>query len=240
MCDCQRDANILYQLSTASALFDGVYDGALTYAQLAKYGDFGLGTFNELAGEMLAIDGEFYQINDTGELTRAAPKQLAPFAEVMFFKATQHGSVGEVADYDALAELLLTQFNNKNVPYAIRLDGDFGVVKARNIRRQCRPYRPFVKAAEEQALFDFEEVSGAMVGFWFPDYWSGIAIGGFHLHYVDDERTTGGHVLDLSVSQAELSLAPVHQLHIELPTDAGFAKANLDPAGLREQVKQAE
>ena len=240
MCGDHKKENALYQLSTASALFEGVYDGALTYEQLAQYGDFGLGTFNQLAGEMLAIDGEFYQITDTGELSHVKPDQLAPFAEVTFFKALHHSSISNVQDYDALATRLLAEFSNKNLPYAIRLDGVFKVVKARNIRRQCKPYRPFVKAAEDQALFDFEQVSGAMVGFWFPDYWNGIAIGGFHLHYVDDGRSTGGHVLELAIESAEIGLAPIRQLHIELPADEAFANANLDPAGLRAAIEKSE
>ena len=56
----------LYQSSLIAALLQGVYDGEMTYAELAKHGDFGLGTFNALDGEMVAVDGGFYQLRSDG------------------------------------------------------------------------------------------------------------------------------------------------------------------------------
>ncbi|MDE3226620.1 MAG: acetolactate decarboxylase, partial [Nitrospirota bacterium] len=55
-----RLAHELFQTSTIGALMEGVYDGEVTYGELAKHGDFGLGTFNALDGEMIAFDGTFY------------------------------------------------------------------------------------------------------------------------------------------------------------------------------------
>jgi acetolactate decarboxylase len=39
------------------ALLAGVYDGNVTIRELLRHGDFGLGTFNALDGEMLVLDG---------------------------------------------------------------------------------------------------------------------------------------------------------------------------------------
>jgi len=55
----------LFQTSTLQALMAGVYDGDLTFQALARHGDFGLGTFEALDGEMIALDGAFYQIKVT-------------------------------------------------------------------------------------------------------------------------------------------------------------------------------
>ena len=58
----QRPIHEVYQSSTINALLEGVYDGDMTYGQLRRHGDFGIGTFNALDGEMIGFDGRFWQI----------------------------------------------------------------------------------------------------------------------------------------------------------------------------------
>lgn len=71
--DAER-AHEFFQTAPISALLEGVYDGDLTFAELAKHGDFGLGTFNALDGEMVAFDGEFLQITADGRLHPVPPE----------------------------------------------------------------------------------------------------------------------------------------------------------------------
>jgi len=61
-------SNTLFQTSTISALLEGVYDGETTYKALKQYGDFGLGTFDGLDGEMIGLEGKFYQVKADGLL----------------------------------------------------------------------------------------------------------------------------------------------------------------------------
>ena len=56
----------LFQTSTIDALLDGNYDGDISFAELEANGDFGLGTFDALDGEMVALYGVFYQIRADG------------------------------------------------------------------------------------------------------------------------------------------------------------------------------
>jgi acetolactate decarboxylase len=42
----------LYQVSTAAALVEGIYQGAVRVATLREHGDLGLGTFEDLDGEI--------------------------------------------------------------------------------------------------------------------------------------------------------------------------------------------
>ena len=76
----------VFQNSTINALLEGVYDGSMTYGELRRHGDFGLGTFNALDGEMVAFDGEFYQIKSDGIAYPVADEQRTPFATVLFFQ----------------------------------------------------------------------------------------------------------------------------------------------------------
>jgi acetolactate decarboxylase len=75
----------IFQFSTLQALMGGVYDGDLTYTELARHGDFGIGTFNALDGEMIGLDGKFFQIRSDGRVSPVAGDMRTPFAEVTFF-----------------------------------------------------------------------------------------------------------------------------------------------------------
>jgi len=79
-------AGELYQTSLISALLEGIYEGDVTYGELRKHGDFGLGTFNQLDGEMVGFDGTFYQIRSDGSARCVTPDQKTPFAVVTFFE----------------------------------------------------------------------------------------------------------------------------------------------------------
>jgi len=64
------DQDILSQVSTIDALLDGVYDGTVTCGELKEFGDFGIGTFDALDGEMVFLDGEDYRQLSPRELRR--------------------------------------------------------------------------------------------------------------------------------------------------------------------------
>ena len=79
---------------------------------------------------------------------------------------------------------------------AIRLDGRFELVRARSVPAQSPPYRPLTEVVADQHVFELEDVAGTMLGFRFPAYVEGIEVAGYHLHFISDDRTRGGHVLD--------------------------------------------
>lgn len=55
--------NMLYQVGFIRSLLTGVYEGDVCFDELAHYGNFGLGTFNAVNSEMIALDGCFYRID---------------------------------------------------------------------------------------------------------------------------------------------------------------------------------
>src|SRR5260370_23301557 len=75
----------LYQVSTASALVEGVYEGAVQVAALRKHGDLGLGTFEGLDGEMVIVDGHFFQVRCDGSVREVEESVLTPFAAITEF-----------------------------------------------------------------------------------------------------------------------------------------------------------
>jgi acetolactate decarboxylase len=56
-----------------------------------------------------------------------------------------------------------------------------------------------------------------MVGFRFPTYVEGIEVSGWHLHFISEDRSRGGHVLDSRCSSLRVGLDSSCELHVELP-----------------------
>ncbi len=82
----QSADHAIYQVSTFHALKQGKYDGETTFEELKKRGDFGIGTVNGLDGEVVALNGEFFQIKADGRVYSIADQEKTPFAVVTFFK----------------------------------------------------------------------------------------------------------------------------------------------------------
>ncbi|MBV8810544.1 MAG: acetolactate decarboxylase, partial [Acidobacteriaceae bacterium] len=53
----QRGAPVVFQVSTLDALSLGLYQGVYAIAALKQRGDFGLGTFEGIDGEMTILNG---------------------------------------------------------------------------------------------------------------------------------------------------------------------------------------
>ena len=117
-------AGELYQTSLISALTAGIYEGEMTYGEILKHGDFGLGTFNNLDGEMIGFDGTFYQLRSDGSARPDTAEQKTPFAVVTFFQPEQELEVvKQMTKSDLLA--VIEKATNANLFSAVRVDGMF-------------------------------------------------------------------------------------------------------------------
>lgn len=212
-----RDGGIV-QVSMIEALLDGCYDGDVTVAELAGHGDFGLGTLEGLDGELVVVDGEFWNINYDGVARRAPDSAGVPFAALVNFEAAHHFHLGGPMPMADLHAELLTHFPDPDACYALRLEGSFGPVTFRSVARQEPPYRPLVEVlATDEKQFTVERLTGTIVGFHFPDMAAEMNQPGFHFHMVTADRTTGGHVYDLTVQDAEVTVGVSHSVHVALP-----------------------
>lgn len=223
--DPQHD--LIYQTSTIKVLLEGHYDGDVTFEKLATKGDFGLGTFNELDGEMIALDGQFYQVKADGKAYKVAPSAKTPFSVMTFFQSDTSFTVNATLHLDSLLQVLDETLPTLNSFYAIRIEGDFSQLKTRSVPAQKKPYRPLAEVVEDQSIFSFSETTGTMVGFRFPSYTEEINVPGYHLHFITSDRTDGGHVLDLEHISAIVSIDFISNLHLELPSSEEFRKMDL-------------
>ena len=224
----EHEPHVLFQASTIGALLEGAYDGDVTFAELAEHGDLGLGTLNALDGEMIALDGRFYRADVDGHTAEIDPEALTPFAVVAPFAPTVEVSLAGPLDQSSFLATLDRALPEDAAACALRVDGDFELVRARSVPRQNPPYKRLTEVVAEQHVSEFHNVSGTLVGFRFPEYSGTVEISGFHLHFISDDRRRGGHVLDCRVRAGTARLDPSTDLHLELPLGVDLSEPHLD------------
>ena len=235
----EHEPHVLFQASTIGALLDGAYVGDVDFARLAEHGDLGLGTLNGLDGEMIAVDGRFYRADVDGTIDEVGKADQTPFAVTVWFEPTVEFELDEPLENDEfLAEL------DQHLPAganscALRVDGEFDLVHARSVPRQEPPYRPLAEVVADQHVFDFRKASGTLVGFRFPDFAEGLEVGGYHLHFISDDRSRGGHVLSCTPAHVRVQIDPSNDLHVELPPGIDLSGSELAES-TREALDRAE
>jgi acetolactate decarboxylase len=223
----EREPHVLFQASTIGALLEGAYDGDLSFAELAEHGDLGLGTLNGLDGEMIALEGRFYRADVDGAIGEIDGASRTPFAVVTRFEPALDVARDGPLGHDELLRWLDDLLSPAVPSCAVRIDGRFDSIRARSVPRQQPPYRPLTEVVAEQHVFELRDVAGTMLGFRFPDYAEGIEVSGYHLHFISEDRTSGGHVLGSHTAHTvRARLDPASDLHVELPPGVELA----DPA----------
>lgn len=216
------DNDVLFQYSTLGSLLEGVYDGEMTYAEIKQRGDFGLGTFNALDGEMIVIDHQIYQIKADGVAYKVSDGMKAPFVVVTYFEPDQTVKIAKTMDCGQLKEYIDSLLPTKNIPYAVRIEGTFGYMKTRSVPRQNKPYPRLLDVLKNQPTFEFNKMEGTVVGFRLPNYMDGANAPGYHFHFITKERNAGGHLLECQTQDVKIEIDYTDQWHTILPGDDAF------------------
>ena len=215
----------MYQISTSTALVEGVYSGSLSSRTLLKEGDFGLGTFDGLDGEMIILDGEIYQAS--GNVRQRSDEFLVPFASVTHFR---EDAVFQIDKVECLKDIELAcdpHRISENLFYAIRVDGVFEAVHARAVHPVPQGSR-LLDAAKTQLEFHFHNVEGTLVCLWSPRYSSSFSVPGYHFHFISNDRRKGGHVLNCTAQHLHARVQVVSQYDVRLPESGSFLTTNFD------------
>jgi acetolactate decarboxylase len=215
----------LFQVSTSTALVQGVYQGAVRVGTLREHGDLGLGTFENLDGEMIIVDGACFQVRGDGSVHRVGDDALSPFAVVTSFAPDETAAI-DCTDFKSLEAAGDRLRHSDNLFYALRIDGVFDAVKTRAMCKTAEG-TPLATAAAHQPEFAFERIAGTIVGFWTPGYAKSINVPGYHCHFLSTDRRHGGHLLDCSGRALRLQVQREGALHFALPETMDFLAADL-------------
>ncbi|XES78071.1 MAG: acetolactate decarboxylase [Candidatus Bathyarchaeia archaeon] len=206
----------LFQIAPFNTFAEGNYEGNLTFAELSKQGDFGIGTLNGLDGEMIALDGVFYQIPADGTPRQISPTEKTPYATVTFFRSDQTAQVTGL-NYSQLSTYLDGLRPSEEAIYAIKVQGTFDYALTRSPQIQTQPYPNLTEALKTQSIFTLNEVNATAAGFWFPSSMSGPDYAGYHLHLITDDATAGGHLLDCIIKDATVEIDQINTYKLEIP-----------------------
>jgi acetolactate decarboxylase len=232
----------VYQVSTIGALAQGVYGGEITCGELREHGDFGIGTFDRLDGEMILADGAIYQARADGSVRTPDDLVRVPFAAVTFFTPDRTSILSRNLDLEGLERALDGLLPTENIFYAVKVEGNFQYVKTRSVPAQDKPYRPLTEAVKEQRTCEFNNTEGVLVGLRCPAYMKEINVPAYHFHFITRDRRAGGHMLECRVEGAQVAIDEASEFHMVLPRGNEFYRAQLgaDAQSVVDRIEKAE
>lgn len=218
----------LFQVGTVPGLLQGIYDGDIDFKTLELHGDIGLGTFNGVNGEMIALDGKFYRADEKGQITLVDPNALTPFAVITKFKPTTSFTLEHIKDINELHTKIDEVIHTQNIFYMIRIDADVEWIKLRSEGCQTHPYKPLAETLpQSQHIFELTDTRGTLVTTRCPHYSAGVAIPGFHHHFINQYKTLGGHVFDVRIKTAKVMITAIRRFSMVLTHSKEFDAADL-------------
>lgn len=224
--------DIIYQVATLQSLMAGNYDAYTTVGELRKHGDFGLGTFESIDGEMVVLDGTVYQARYDGSVKVAADSTGVPFGTVSYFDCDFQQSIGGASSMKDLQDTLnqIVDQHGKNQIYIARIEvADCDSVIVRSETPQAKPWLPLagvMKSSERQ--FIYTDITGTIVAVYFPSFFASQNTPGWHLHFISADRCKAGHMLEIACSRpllAQFDITPNFELY--LPAHESFRKGDL-------------
>lgn len=208
----QSDA--IHYTSLNSAIYLGQYEGDQSASDLKKFGDFGVGSEEQLASELIMLDGKIYSIPASGQLTLMRPHAKIPFAAVKFFDPEISVTIRR--------RLTLKEFEQQmdsiigvNRFAAIKVTARFSSITFRSYYEQQKPYKEISQAKER--FFNHKKFVGTLVGFRTPKSADVLNSPEYHFHVMDIKRTTGGHLTECVIEEAIIDIDYASQLIVDLP-----------------------
>lgn len=233
----ERDT--LLQISIINALLEGRYDGIVSCGDLKKKGDFGIGTFDRLDGEMVFLDGAIYKVEADGSVSEQADSEKTPFASVTWFDEDVVFEAENIGSYEALRDAIDIRIGgDPNMFYAVRVDAEFEYVKTRSVPKQSKPYPKLAEVTKNQPEFEFENVKGSLAGFWCPAHAAALNVPGYHLHFLSQDRRAGGHLLECRTRRARVAIDVTPLFLLRLPA-TGLGGVSLE-GGREAELKAVE
>ena len=232
------ETSSIFMSSPINAILEGFYETNLTMAELKKKGDFGIGTFNDLDGELILIDGSVYQMDISGNVCMVDDDVKTPFATACFFKPSSHEVIRNRLDHEAFNRFLDVCLPSRNMMHAIRVNGFFSRMRTRSVPRTAN-YTPLVEATALQKESEFENVRGTLVGFFTPDFVPSINVPGYHFHFITENRKHGGHLLECDIDDGLLEIQFYSRLDLNFPITIDYLCADFD-RDARKDIEKAE
>ena len=221
-------ASELTKVGIIGSLMQGLYQGNITIKDAKKLGNFGLGCGVGL-GELIVLDDVFYLADENGSISILKDSDMIPFAAITEFKPEITFKVKNISSLAELEKMINSKLISENIFFAVRITGEFNRIDARSEKIATPPYEPLKQWLEKhQKEFYSENCNATLVIVISPEFVKGIGIPGYHTHYILDDKSKGGHVLDVNIKNANIEIMPIYDMKIILPKYSKFLKAKLE------------
>ncbi len=219
-----------YQYSIWWAFVNKVFDGDLKVSDLKKQGDIGLGSFDFLDGEMVMLDGIPYRVRENGEITEGADNDEIVYANATFFDEDKKFETRPAIDYILFKTELDSQLVSSNYFYAFKVHGIFKTIKLGGVPKVEKPFLEGLDVLiPKRPVFNGENITGTMIGFYCPKYIGNINAEGYHFHFISDDHKMGGHVMEFtSDGSLDVKMDEIHSYQFELPANDTFENVKLE------------
>lgn len=228
------------QFSGINALMGGVFEGLFPISEIKKHGDFGLGCSDGLAGEVTIDSCHFLEAQGNKGLRLMTDAEKLPFAQITTFIPDKRATFNHLLSKETLYQELANYTLLDNVFLAVKLEGVFDTLKIRRPSEHDKPCKTALEVAELQIVDNLTHIEGTLIGFWTPEFFQNISVAGFHLHFINKEKSIGGHVIDFSIKQGTLAYEVKHSLNIELSDKEVYLKHDLKIEDMDKIIKKVE
>lgn len=231
----------LYQHGTLALLVPGLFKGTLTVGELLKHGDFGIGSVEGLDGELTIVDSKGYLVKSDGKVLEVGPDETVPFANAHYDRCTDKYQRKDITRTDLEAQIL-KEHDYQNIFFSVKITGEFKSIRTRVVNGNGKPpYKTLAQTATDQSIFDAQDIKGTLVGYFSPELFQGVASAGYHVHFISDDHTFGGHVLDYELADGQVELQRFENLDLHLPAhDSTYRKYEFDYNDTADVIKNAE
>jgi|GEM_PF-1913591 len=210
--------SIYTQFYSVHTVKNKIFSGDVKIDDVLAAGDFGIGTFNQINGEMVAIDGNVYRTKSDGSAEKIVDtSEKTPYSIMTHFKSEKEETISNMPLVDVISRLDQLRENSERDILAVKVSGDFTWVRSRAPDLTPPPYKDLGELIADQLSTTFNDISGDVVGFYTPEYLGALGVPGYHLHFIDSSRSHGGHMQDLFVKEGSISIQKMSELRIHNP-----------------------
>lgn len=202
-----------YQYSTFNLMVESQYDGEKPIIEL-KPRECGIGTFHALEGELVINQGKFYHCTE-GKACLAKDDEKISWGVLHDFQSPHNYKV-EI-DFDSIEEFLThnTLFTQNDF-ISISISGLFKTLKITSTPKQEKPYPTIEQVIAQSQSYYHTMIAGTAIGYFVPMALSTVQKMGLHLHFISEDESIGGHVLDFYTESSDLKIEKIKDILLEI------------------------
>jgi len=205
-----------------------LFTGDVKLSEVMSYGNFGIGTFNNIDGELVAVDGLIYRTKADGSAEVVEDlEEKTPYAIVTEFQPDIQRAIGSSKLSDVLAEIDAMRDDLAESIFSVEVTGTFRWARTRAPEPSYPPYKDLEEIIADQPSTTFNNIGGDIVGFYTPEFLGSLGVPGYHLHFIDESRQFGGHLQDAYLNEGIIKIQCLDEVKVMKPGGTAVAVAPL-------------